>query len=68
MDATFQIKKLDISIFCYDLHNAKEKIFEKSGEIIKVWALSIFFIPMFSSIYVTNPFQTGLLKPVLFYY
>jgi len=67
MDATFHIKKLDLSFFRHYLHSAK-RIIEKSGKINKVWALSIFFNPEFSSIYVTNPIQTGLLKPVLHYY
>jgi hypothetical protein len=65
MDATFQIKKLDISIFRHNLHSAI-RIFEKSGKITKVWALSIFFNPEISFIRYSNPTLKGLLfKPVL---
>ena len=64
MDAIFNIKKLDISIFRPNLHSAK-RIFENSGRIIKVWALSIFFNPEISFIRYSNPTTTGLLKPVL---
>jgi len=66
MDATFHIKKLDISIFRHNLHSAKVRIFEKSGKINKVWALSIFFHPEVSFIRYSNPTLTGLFaKPVL---
>ena len=65
MDATFHIKKLDISIFRHNLHSAKERIFEKSGKINKVWALSIFFNPEISFIRYSNPIITGLHKPAL---
>jgi len=66
MDATFHIKKLDISIFRPNLHSAK-RIFEKSGKINKVWALSIFHYPEFSFIRYSNPtLLTGLFaKPAL---
>lgn len=63
MDATFHIKKLDISIFRHNLHSAK-RIFEKSGKINKVWALSIFFNPEISFIRYSNPTEAGLFKPV----
>ena len=66
MDATFHIKKLDISIFRHNLHSAK-RIFENSGRIIKVWALSIFFNPEISAIRMTNPTQAGLKKPAVYY-
>lgn len=68
MDATKHKNNLEFSNFCHNSHITKDRIFEKSGKINKVWALSIFFNPEVSIIVVTNPIQAGLLKPVYVYY
>ncbi len=51
MDATAPKKKLDFMKFCHNLYGAKARVFEFSGKIKKVWALSSFFSPGLSSIH-----------------
>jgi hypothetical protein len=68
MDATIHKNKLENSNFCNHLHSAKDRNFEKSGKINKVWALSIFFNPEISFIRYSNPIKTGLNKPALTIY
>lgn len=45
MDATFQIKKLEISIFCPNFLYSAKRASGKLRKIFKVWALQIFLFP-----------------------
>lgn len=67
MDATIHKNKLEFSKFRHNLHSANDRFFEKLGEINKVWALSIFFIPDISLTLMKNPTHAGSNKPVILF-
>lgn len=62
MDATLLQKKLDLKKFRHKLYGENAGIFEFSGKIKKVWALSCFFSPGLSSIHLTYNDVAGLTK------
>jgi hypothetical protein len=59
MDATFHIKKLDFIIKHLKLYRAKTRVFENSGKINKVWALSYLHFHRLSNISFTFPAIKG---------
>ena len=67
MDATIHKNKLEFSNFRHNLHSAKDRIFEKSGKINKVWVLLIFLTPGISFVLMMNLTQAGLNIPAVFF-
>jgi hypothetical protein len=65
MDATLLQKKLDLKKFRHKLYGENAGIFEFSGKIKKVWALSCFFSSGLSSIHFIYNGVTGFTKNLL---